>query len=241
MGDGVRAGKDSRMVQEPDCHTITIQPKLGPSRMSHHTVNGSYGRLTDEQLMERFQKGDQQAFDHLFQRYQPRLQRVLNSYTRNPEDTRDLIQETFLRVHRSRKAYRQVARFSTWIFTIALNQARSHHRRNRRRESIQLQGGTLWEGEILDVQPMDTDLLQDERMQVQMQLDCTVANLEKLNEEYRTAVVLRDYLHLSYGEIMKKTGLALGTVKSRISRGRRILQDGVLMMESERNTPQTKS
>lgn len=204
--------------------------------MPDPNLKDPYQALSDEQLMKRFQQDDQRAFDHLFTRFEPRLQRFLDGYTRNPEDTRDLIQETFLRVYRARRSYRDVARFSTWIFTIAINQARSQHRRNLRRDAVHLSGGTLWDGEHHELETLDPDLLQDEQMQLRMQLDCTVANLERMSEEYRTAIVLRDYLHLSYAEIVKRTGLALGTVKSRISRGRRMLQEGIQQMERDSRT-----
>src|SRR5690625_7483747 len=78
-------------------------------------------QLSDEDLMEQLQNGVAPAFDIIVHRFQDRLHNFLYRYTHNHEDCEDLVQETFLRVYRSRYSYQRIAKLSTWIYTIALN------------------------------------------------------------------------------------------------------------------------
>ena len=81
--------------------------------------------LSDEDLMELFQEGREAAFTELVRRYTDRLHNFLYRYTQNHNDCQDLVQETFLRVHKSKHSYERIAKFSTWMYTIAINLAKS--------------------------------------------------------------------------------------------------------------------
>src|SRR5690625_4146958 len=94
--------------------------------------------LSDEDLMEQFQQGTVQAFNILVSRYKDRLHNFLYRYTRNHEDCEDLVQETFLRVHRSRHSYERIAKFSTWMYTIALNLAKSLYKKSQRMQRVSI-------------------------------------------------------------------------------------------------------
>ncbi|MDZ7806972.1 MAG: sigma-70 family RNA polymerase sigma factor [Gracilimonas sp.] len=85
----------------------------------------SVTQYSDEDLMEYFQNGKEPAFNELVTRYQDRLHNFLYRYTHNHQDCEDLVQETFLRVHKSKHSYERIAKFSTWMYTIALNLAKS--------------------------------------------------------------------------------------------------------------------
>ena len=85
----------------------------------------SVKKYDDEDLMEYFQNGKELAFNELVYRYQDRLHNFLYRYTHNHQDCEDLVQETFLRVHKSKHSYERIAKFSTWMYTIALNLAKS--------------------------------------------------------------------------------------------------------------------
>lgn len=94
-----------------------------------------YATLTaysDENLMEFVQMGNDLAFTELVFRYNNRLQNFLFRYTQNHKDSEDLVQETFLRVHKSRHSYERIAKFSTWMYPIAINLAKSLYKRKKR-------------------------------------------------------------------------------------------------------------
>ena len=91
---------------------------------------------SDEDLMEFFQNGKTAAFNELVHRYQDRLHNFLYRYTHDHQDCEDLVQETFLRVHKSKDSYERIARFSTWMYTIALNLAKSLYKKKKRRDDV---------------------------------------------------------------------------------------------------------
>ncbi len=181
-------------------------------------------QLSDEDLMERFQAGYEEAFNLLVSRFKDRLHNFLYRYTHDHQDCEDLVQETFLRVYRSRHSYERIAKFSTWMYTIALNLAKSLYKKKQRMTTV-----TIHEDESdPDDRPMkleDTEILQDDSLHEKMCMDHLEKALKELNEDFRRVVVLRDIQQLAYDEIADITDLPMGTVKSRINRGRAQLQD----------------
>lgn len=181
-------------------------------------------QLSDEDLMEHFQAGYEQAFNILVSRFQDRLHNFLYRYTHNHKDCEDLVQETFLRVYRSRHSYERIARFSTWMYTIALNLAKSLYKKKQRMTTV-----TIHEDESdPDDQPMkleDTGILQDDTLHEKMCMDHLKKALQKLSDDFRQVVILRDIQQMSYDEIADVTDLPMGTVKSRINRGRAQVQE----------------
>src|SRR5690606_31209672 len=95
--------------------------------------------MDDEDLMRHFQAGTVEAFNLLVDRYSERLSHYLYRFTKDRRRVEDLLQETFLRVYRNRHSYRPVAKFSTWLYTIAGNLARSEYRKQKRRQLYSLQ------------------------------------------------------------------------------------------------------
>jgi RNA polymerase sigma factor (sigma-70 family) len=180
--------------------------------------------LTDEDLMEQFQDGTVQAFNILVNRYKDRLHNFLFRYTHNHEDCEDLVQETFLRVHRSRHSYERIAKFSTWMYTIALNLAKSLYKKKQRMQKVSIHEDPE-DSESREMHFEDTNILQDEQLHQKLCVKELEKALMDLNEEFREAIVLRDIQELTYEEIAEITGTAMGTVKSRINRGRLQLQE----------------
>lgn len=180
--------------------------------------------LTDEDLMEHFQGGTIQAFNVLVSRYKDRLHNFLYRYTHSHEDCEDLVQETFLRVHRSRHSYERIARFSTWMYTIALNLAKSLYKKKQRMQKVSIHEDPD-DNESREMTFEDSNILQDEELHQKLCIKELEKALMHLNEEFREAIVLRDIQELSYEEIAEITGTAMGTVKSRINRGRLQLQE----------------
>jgi len=180
-------------------------------------------QLSDEDLMEYFQAGYEQAFNELVTRFQDRLHNFLYRYTHNHQDCEDLVQETFLRVFRSRHSYKRIAKFSTWMYTIALNLAKSMYKKKQRMTTITIHK----DEEDPDDSPMkleDCNILPDEALHEKMCIHHLEKALKKLSADFREVVILRDIQQLSYVEISSITDLPMGTVKSRINRGRAELQ-----------------
>jgi RNA polymerase sigma-70 factor (ECF subfamily) len=186
---------------------------------------------SDEELMLQFQSGRDEAFNNIVQRYQPRLYNYLIRYTRNHEDTEDLVQETFLRLYRSRNAYEPVARFSTWLFTIAGNLMRTQFRKHNRWQLSSIDDNSpesVYTPELpcLDAEP-------DTSVNSGMVLSLIEKVLHSMPEDYRSLLLLRELNEMSYEEIALASGLPMGTVKSRINRGRLKAQEIFREMQDE--------
>jgi RNA polymerase sigma-70 factor, ECF subfamily len=179
--------------------------------------------LGDEDLMEHFQQGTLEAFDILVGRYREPLTHYLFRFIGDPRECEDLLQETFLRVYRNRHSYRRIARFSTWLYTIAGNLARSEYRKRKRRRLFSLQSVNR-DDEEYEIEIPDEQFLPDTHAESTLQVAQIQGALQQIPEEFREVVVLRDVQQLAYEEIAEITGLPMGTVKSRINRGRTKLQ-----------------
>lgn len=187
----------------------------------------TYNQLSDlsnEDLMERFQEGEEESFNILVKRFKDRLHNFLYRYTHNHQDCEDLVQETFLRVYRSRDSYERIAKFSTWMYTIALNLARSLYKKKKKKTLV-----TIHEDESdpddREIELEDDNILADDILHEKMCMNELEKALGELNENFREVVLLRDIQQLSYDEVAEITDLPMGTVKSRINRGRAQLQE----------------
>ncbi|GIV58568.1 MAG: RNA polymerase sigma24 factor [Rhodothermaceae bacterium] len=180
--------------------------------------------LSDELLMEQLQAGTVEAFDLLVERYSSKLMRYLLDFLGDPQRAEDLLQDTFLRVYRNRHAYRRFAKFSTWIYTIAGNLARSEYRKNKRRKTTYtLRVGTR-DQEEYELPLPDETFSPERETERTFEEQAIQEALAQLSPRYWEVVVLRDVQQLTYDEIAEITGLPMGTVKSRINRGRIRLQ-----------------
>jgi RNA polymerase sigma-70 factor (ECF subfamily) len=177
--------------------------------------------ISDEDLIEKFQRGDIYAYELIVKRYKDQLLNFVYRFLGNHEEAEDVVQETFLRVYRNRHAYQRVAKFSTWIYTIAGNLARTElRRRNRRRIfSLSSMGVEDKEYEISD------DVLSPERhTNTVLSEEIIQKEINKLSPKFREVIILRDIQELSYEEISKIIRVPIGTVKSRVNRARLRLQ-----------------
>ncbi len=179
--------------------------------------------MSDEDLMEQFQAGTVEAFNLLVDRYSERLMRYLYGFLGDVKRCEDLLQETFLRVHRNRHSYQRIAKFSTWLYTIAGNLARSEYRKRKRRRMYSLQSVNR-DNEEYEMEIPDETFLPDKSAEQMIQDNYIQQALKEIPSTFREVVVLRDVQQLAYEEIAEITGLPMGTVKSRINRGRTKLQ-----------------
>ena len=95
-------------------------------------------QLTDEELISRFQNGDVRAFDQIIYRFKDRLIIFVYRFLGNQERAEDIVQDTFMKVYTHKHSYREIAKFSTWLYTIAGNLARTELRKMKRRKTYSL-------------------------------------------------------------------------------------------------------
>ena len=180
--------------------------------------------MNDEDVMEQLQDGVTQAFDIIVHRYKDRLHNFLYRYTHNHQDCEDLVQETFLRVYRSRYSYQRIAKLSTWIYTIALNLAKSMYKKKQRMSLISIHADES-DPDDREMEITDTNILQDDKLHLKNSMGELEKALSELNDNFKEVIILRDIQQLTYEEISEITGAAMGTVKSRINRARTQLQE----------------
>jgi RNA polymerase sigma-70 factor (ECF subfamily) len=177
----------------------------------------------EAQFVERLRAGEPAAFDYLVRERSGDVYALLYRLTEDAEEARDLTQETFLRAFQNISRFRGDANLKTWLYRIAINQARNRWRwwRRRRRDltvSLDAEDGQR-------EQPLSASLravgANPEQETLARERETSLrAALHSLSRSYREAVVLRDVEGLSYEEIAAALEISVGTVKSRLSRGR---------------------
>jgi RNA polymerase sigma-70 factor (ECF subfamily) len=179
---------------------------------------------TDEELIHRFQEGDKSSYDELVSRFKGPLFSFIYRILGDRAFAEDLLQETFLRLWVNRDSYREVARFSTWIYTVAGNLAKTELRRQKIRRWFPISSGSsAGEDEVtIEISDPDADPHRDlERATILRRVD---EEIRRLPLVFREVIILRDVRELSYDEISKILRIPIGTVKSRVNRGRLRLQ-----------------
>jgi len=179
----------------------------------------------DFHLVESLRSGREEAYEELLSRFQQPVYALALRLLDDPSGACDVVQEVFLKVFRSIAGFRGQSTLKTWIYRITVNEAHNARRwffRHRRRE-VDLDSNPDdtrdWKENIPDESrtPFDQAFVSEQRLMVE-------AALKKINPIFREAVVLRDISDLSYEEIAEILGVSLGTVKSRILRGREALR-----------------
>ncbi len=183
-------------------------------------------RDADQLLVERAQRGDKLVFDLLVRKYQHRVIAVITRYVRDPDEAMDVAQEAFIKAYRALDRFRGDSAFYTWIFRIAVNTAKNHIVSRGRRPpdaDVEVEDAEHFEGGgwLHEVANPENELFKDE-------LERAVYRaLEKLPEDLRTAVTLREIDGLSYEEIAEVMDCPVGTVRSRIFRAREAIDNEI--------------
>jgi RNA polymerase sigma-70 factor, ECF subfamily len=183
----------------------------------------------EAQFIERLKRGDEAAFEILVNERSGEIYGLLYRLTENREEARDLTQETFLRAFQSIVHFRGESDLRTWIYRIAINQARNRWRwwRRRRRDvTVSIDAPEIGNGRLglvstlrsKNVKDPEQDALESERERALKKA------LSSLRRVYREAVVLRDIEGFAYEEIATALDISVGTVKSRLARGRQELR-----------------
>lgn len=192
---------------------------------------------SDQLLVQRFQKGDNAAFDLLVLKYQHRITALISRYINDWSECQDVAQDAFIRAFRALPNFRGDAQFYTWLYKIAVNTAKNHLvARNRRPPTDDIDAGDAEQyasGERLrETSTPEHEALRDEIERMVMR------TVDALPEELRVAITLREVEGLSYEEIAERMGCPIGTVRSRIFRAREAIDTNINpLLENERVRP----
>jgi RNA polymerase sigma-70 factor (ECF subfamily) len=174
-------------------------------------------QLSDEQLVELFRSGSENAFAQLVRRYERELYNFLMKFLGQSASAEDVFQETFLQVHLSAGTFESGRRFRPWLYTIAANKARDLLRSQARRPTVQLTPpdddtdiAQLWEGLLKDTTTPEQQLQLKQRQEFVREV------IGQLPGHLREILILAYYNQLSYKELAEVLGIPLGTVKSRL-------------------------
>lgn len=182
-------------------------------------------REVDQQLVERVQRGDKQAFGLLVAKYQRKLARLLSRLIRDPAEVEDIAQETFIKAYRALPSFRGDSAFYTWLYRIGINTAKNFLVSQGRRAPTTTDFDSE-EAETFEDGDQLRDINTPERLMMTRQIGDTVnAAMEALPEELKTAIVLRELEGLSYEEIATIMDCPIGTVRSRIFRAREAISE----------------
>ena len=183
-------------------------------------------REIDQQLVERAQRGDKQAFDLLVIKYQRKLARLLSQFIRDAAEVEDVTQETFIKAYRSLSSFRGDSAFYTWLYRIGINAAKNFLVAQKRRASTTTNEFDIEVAENFEEGSQLRELNTPENELMSKQIAQTVHQaLQALPEELRSAITLREIEGLSYEEIASIMSCPTGTVRSRIFRAREAIAD----------------
>ena len=179
---------------------------------------------TDEELISRFQNGDERAYVELVNRYKDRLLNFVFQFLGDIEQAEDVVQDTMLRLYEKKHYYKEIAKFSTWIYTIARNLANTELRKKKRRKTTYL--SQLSKERQFEIPAIQDDV--DQSLQNEFINDRIQSAINNLPEHLKVVIILRDIQELSYEDISNIVEVPLGTIKSRINRARIQLQAELL-------------
>lgn len=200
-------------------------------------ANAAEPTLLDRTLIEGLRAGQEGAYETLILRFEQPVYNIVSRLVDDPADAADATQEVFLKVFRNIGHFRGDSSLKTWIYRIAVNEARNQRRwfgRHRAKEvgiepaSHDEQGAIGW---LADRNPSPYEIALDHEMQTLVE-----DALKRVNDHFRAAVVLREIEGLSYEEIASVLDVSLGTVKSRILRGREALRQELTALFADRKT-----
>jgi len=185
---------------------------------------------TDEELISQFQDGNIKAFNELVNRYKDRLLNYVYHFFNDIDLAEDIVQDTFLKLYTHKDSYKEVAKFSTWIYTIAGNLAKTELRKKKRRKTFSISDLSYDDSEFVISSSESTP---EEKIVTKDDVKSLKNAMDKLPVDFKTVIILRDIQELSYDIISSIIEMPLGTVKSRINRARLKLQE-ILIKKGDR-------
>ena len=183
-------------------------------------------REIDQQIVERVQRGEKQAFDLLVIKYQRKLARLISQFIRDSGEVEDVTQETFIKAYRALPSFRGDSAFYTWLYRIGINTAKNFLVSQSRRAPTNTRSFDSEDAENFEEGGNLRELNTPESELMGKQIAQTVnQTLDELPEELRTAIILREIEGLSYEEIASVMNCPIGTVRSRIFRAREAISE----------------
>lgn len=178
--------------------------------------------MNEEKLISRAAKGDASAFNELLGLHEKKMYAVCIRMCANQEDAQDCLQEAMLRIYRSISGFKGQSSFSTWLYRVTMNTCLDELRKKKNKQTTSLDGllDTGWSPSD-DYDTPEHHAIEDERKKA------IRGAIAELPEDMRSVIVLRDIEGFSYDEIAVMLGINVGTIKSRISRGREKLREKI--------------
>ena len=177
-------------------------------------------------LIQKAQKGDTNAFGTLVASYEKFIFNVACKMFSNSEDASDIAQEALIKAYKNIDKFDFNSSFSTWLYRITVNACIDEMRRRKGKESFSIDAEDEEGG--LAVQIEDTSLGAEERVIQNETVSEVRAAIDKLSEEHKTVIILRDLQDMTYEQVAQTLDLSIGTVKSRLARARKSLKDIIL-------------
>ena len=178
----------------------------------------------DLSLVRRAKKGDYRAFDLLVLKYQGRLIATAFKYVKERQLAEDIVQEAFIKSYKSIDSFREESSFYTWVYRITVNTAKNYLISSKRRDEVVI--SDLSQDDSFYPEKLDVDSPQ-EILKASELRGLIFETLSSLGEETRTALSLREFDGLSYEQIAEIVQCPVGTVRSRIFRGREVIEEVV--------------
>ncbi|AAV81656.1 RNA polymerase sigma factor RpoE [Idiomarina loihiensis] len=181
-------------------------------------------QVSDQQLVERVQQGDNRAFDLLVKKYQHKVMSLISRYVKQQGDVADVAQEAFIKAYRALPNFRGDSAFYTWLYRIAVNTAKNYLVSQGRKppaSDIDAEDAEFYEGAgaLRDSASPERQMLSDEIR------DVVLKTIDELPDDLRRAITLREIEGLGYEEIALEMDCPIGTVRSRIFRAREAIDN----------------
>lgn len=192
----------------------------------------------DRRLIQQSQRGNATAFAELYRRYARRIYHTIYRLLRNRDDADDVLQNTFLNAWRSITSFKGDSEFFSWLYRIAANLAISHQRRQGSKKEKPIPED---EGSGSNYDPPAPTSHPGEIMENQEDIAQLYRAMQKLSEDHRIIICMKDIQEMSYEEIAQALRIPIGTVRSRLHRARLELAQLLSVFSLEADTPETSN
>ena len=184
-------------------------------------------------LVKRAKSGDYQAFDLLVLKYQSRLISTAFKFVKDVQIAEDIVQDSFIKAFNALESFREDSSFYTWIYRITVNTSKNFLVSKKRKS--ELLNSDLSEEASYEIEPVETYSPEDLLQATQLKKVIT-ETIDQLGEDTRTALTLRELDGLSYEQIADVVNCPVGTVRSRIFRGREVIDEAISQYKQENKT-----
>jgi RNA polymerase sigma-70 factor (ECF subfamily) len=206
---------------DQDYSFFCLVKKMGTFLQSNKSKNYE---SQEKLLLERFRNGDKKVFGDLIRRYEKGVYRLCFRFFNNEEDAMDASQEVFLKAFRALEKFEGRSSFKTWLYRITANTCITLSEKKKREKEGMIQGILNWWSNRNAETPEEEFIAKETR---RLNKEVVSDKIEKLPENYRMPLILKDIEGLPLDKISEVLEIPLGTTKSRINRGRRLLQESL--------------